>query len=755
MKAHRTRWFLFTFLAVNLIACNESKYLQPGQYLYDKSIIKINSSSKNSNKKNKQLVPELKGLLRPAPNSNFLGFRFKLWVYNIMGIPKRKGLRNFLRNKVGEPPILASLSAFEKNRGVLQNHLENRGYFHDSVRLDTVSERGKMTAIYTADIGSQYTIRQVRFPSDSSEISREIQYASKNSLLKPGDPYDLDVIKNERIRTDGTLKQKGYYYFNPDYLFVLVDSTVGDHTANIQIVIKKITPEKAKDVYSIGDITVFVDNDLNLDTNKVKQMSTTYDGYSIVDPNKKFRPIIFTRELIFKSGDLYNRRDHDLALSRLVSLGVFKFVKVRFEESDSLQNRLNTFYYLTTTQKKSIRFEVSGLTTSDNANGGQLSVTWRNRNLFRGAELFTTSFYGGLERQYLGSGQYTNINKLGVDLNLYVPRIISPFTFHSNNAYVSKTKINLGYEYYQRTDQYTLNSVKTSFGYIWKRKAQIEEELTVLGINYVNPTDITPAFQEQLDTNITLARSIERQFIIGPTYNFNINTQLKPNRRPNNFYFNANLDLSANLLGILTGADINKGNVKEIFNTPFSQYIRTEVDFRHYLAFSKNTVLASRLTGGIGYAYGNSSTMPFIKEFFAGGANDIRAFRSRTLGPGSYYAGNRANEFVPDQPGDIKLEANSEIRFKLFSVIRWAFFVDAGNVWTLKEDSSRPGSVFTSNFLDQIAIGVGTGLRLDVSILILRLDLGIPVREPYQPEGSRWVFDTGNMVWNFSIGYPF
>jgi outer membrane protein assembly factor BamA len=157
----------------------------------------------------------------------------------------------------------------------------------------------------------------------------------------------------------------------------------------------------------------------------------------------------------------------------------------------------------------------------------------------------------------------------------------------------------------------------------------------------------------------------------------------------------------------------------------------------------------------MGYAYGNSYTMPFIKEFFAGGANDIRAFRSRSLGPGSYYAGNRDTAFIADQPGDIKIEMNSEIRFKLFSVVRWAFFVDAGNDWTLHYDSSRVGSQFGKDWLSQVAVGVGTGLRLDISILLLRLDYGIPVREPWLAPGSRWVFDTKNGVLNFAIGYPF
>ncbi len=398
---------------------------------------------------------------------------------------------------------------------------------------------------------------------------------------------------------------------------------------------------------------------------------------------------------------------------------------------------------------------MSALTKSDDANGGLLTLTWRNRNFFRGAELFTASIYGGLEKQFLGKGLSVNTGKAGVDLNLYIPKIIAPFYFQTNSGFVTKTRINLGYEYFDRSSQYTLNSFKTSFGYVWKESAQKEHQLNIISISLVSPSNITPEFQQQLDTNVTLARSIERQFIIGPNYNFNLNTQVRPNRHRNNFYFNGNLDLSSNVLGWITGADVDKGKERKIFNTPFSQYARVEADFRHYLSFDKYTVLASRITGGIGYAYGNSNTMPFIKEFFAGGANDLRAFRARSIGPGSYYAGNRDTAFLPDQPGDIKLELNTELRFKLFSVVRWAFFVDAGNVWTVRTDTARPGSKFTKNFLQQVAAGVGTGLRLDVSILIIRLDVAVPVREPYLPPGSRWVFDHRNIVYNFAIGYPF
>ncbi len=241
-------------------------------------------------------------------------------------------------------------------------------------------------------------------------------------------------------------------------------------------------------------------------------------------------------------------------------------------------------------------------------------------------------------------------------------------------------------------------------------------------------------------------------------YNFNYNSQAKPNHRMNNFYFNGNIDLSAIYLG--GGADIDKGKVVELFNTPISQYTRFEADFRHYLSFSKYATLVSRITGGAGIAWGNSSTMPFIKAFFAGGTNDIRAFRSRALGPGHYYAGNpNTTPLLPDQPGDVKMEMNVEYRNKLFSIVRWAIFVDAGNVWTLKNDTSRLGSAIGRNFLNDVAVGVGSGLRFDLSILVLRVDVAVPVRYPWLPDGSKWQFnkatDISNLVLNLAIGYPF
>jgi outer membrane protein insertion porin family len=756
MKGVITRIICFICLPVLFYSCSETKSLEDGQYLYDGAKINIKADPALSRSNVKSLKTELDGLLRPKPNGTFLGIKVKLLLYNLAGTPKGKGLRYIIRNKLGEPPVLASFSAMEKNRAVLQNRLENRGYFKDTVILDTVYKGRKLSAVYTAEIGKQYTIRNVIYPSAPDSLSQEIARMAPHSLLKKAEPYNLDVIKNERVRIDNRLKQNGFYYFGPDDLLIRADSTVGDHQVDMTLIIKKSTPEQAFKIYRINNIVVFADYDVHVDTSINVTGIPKFQDFTIIDPDKMFKPQIFSRALIFKSGDVYNRKDHDLSLNRLISLGVFKFVKIRFDESDTSQNKLNAYYYLTPTEKKSIRFEVSGLTQSNDANGGQISVSWRNRNLLKGAELLTTTVYLGYLRQYLGQGQHTNTTKLGADVNLFLPRIIGPIQFQTNSGFVPKTKFNLGYEFYEQSQQYTLNSFKASAGYVWKESITKEHTLEVFRVNLVNPTHIDSLYQKQLDTNIVLARSIEKTFIIGPTYNFNFNSQLRPNHNKNNFYFNGNIDISANLIGLAEGADFNKTGIqKTILNVPYSQYVRGEVDFRHYLNFSPTTILASRFTTGIGYACGNSTTMPFIKEFFAGGANDIRAFRSRSLGPGSYYAGNRDTAFIADQPGNFKLEVNSEIRFKLFSIVRWAFFADAGNVWTLQYDSSRVGSQLTKNWPSQIAVGIGTGLRLDVSILLIRLDLGVPVREPWLVSSDKWVFDTKNMVLNFAIGYPF
>lgn len=769
-------------------ACNYTRHLGKGQYLYEKPKVDVKSTGNVTKAQRKVLSDDLPTLLRPAPNASILGWKYKLWIYYLAGTPKKnKGIRHWLKFKVGEPPVLGSTAIATKNREILQNRLANKGYFFDTVILNSDVRKKTWTDHYTAQVTQPYTYRSIRYPGATTvaggarrdsvpgggktdtlalgpgdTLVADIGKLARHSILKMGGQYDLDNVKAERSRIDDRLKQKGFYYFSPDYLMLDADTTVGNRQIDATLRIIPRTPEKARDIYRIHDVVVFADYDINTDTSDRKDL-VNFQGYKILDTAHLFRPVMFSRNLVFKPGDVYDRNDHNLSLNRLITLGVYKFVKARFEETDTAgPHQLNAFYYLTPMPKKSIQFQVTGLTRSDNTTGGQVSVTWKNRNLFRGAELLTVGVSAGLDEQFLGAGQQVSTRTFGANADLYIPRFIAPFQVKTNSAFVPRTKIDLGYQIYDVESEYNLSSANFSFGYIFKETPIKEHTLNVFSLNFVNPTHISPAFQQELDTNITLARSIERQFIIGPNYNFNINTQALPNHKRNNFYFNGAIDISANLLGLITGADIARGKQVDLIGTPFSQYDRFEVDFRHYLRVGsgKNpSELASRITGGAGLAWGNSTTMPFIKEFFAGGTNDIRAFHARQLGPGSYQAPTRAGRILPDQPGDVKLEANAEYRFPLFSIVRGAVFADAGNVWTLKADTARPGSQFTSQFLQQVAVGVGAGLRFDVKILVLRVDLGFPVREPWLPAGNRWVFrnvgDISSSVLNLAIGYPF
>lgn len=773
MKGQYSNIILLAFLFF-LAACSGTGKLKPGETLYGGAKINTKLKEKADKKDAKAITPELKSLVRPVPNLTFkvlgLTFRPKLSLWNLIGTPRKAkgGIRRGLRNLIGEPPVLASELNLEKNRQIIENRLENRGFFGSSVLADTVVKKKVMTAVFDADLSPRYHIASVTYPTDSSDLGKAIQSIRRGSRLKVGNPYDLDVIKDERLRIDTRLKNKGFFYFNENDIIVNYDSTIGDNKVDLVVEVKKETPSGAKNIYKINDVVVYADYSLESDTGFAGNVEN-FEGYKIIDPEKKYKPTIFSRTLVFHPGDLYKRNDHNLSLSRLVDLGVFKFVKVRFEEPDTVKgNLLNAYYYLTPVKKKSVRAEVSALTKSNNTNGTELTLSWRNRNMFRGAELFTVSAFGGFEKQISGQSNVSTL-RFGGDLNLYVPRIISPFKFKTNSQYVPKTRANLGFEVFDRNTQYTLNSYKASFGYIFKDDITKEHQLNIISINYVKPTNITPEYQLQLLNNITLQRSIERQFIIGSTYNYNVNTLAKPNRKKNNYYFNGNVDWSGNILGLVTGADVDKGKQKMILAAPFSQYVRLELEGRHYfkLGTAPENIIASRLLVGMGYAYGNSNSMPFVKQFFIGGTNSIRAFRARSLGPGRFYGGrsDTATTFLPDQPGDIKIEVNTELRAKLISVVQGALFVDAGNIWMRREDPARPESKFTNKFLQDFAVGTGAGLRVDIKFLVLRLDVAFPIRKPYLVGGPRWVLNEiafgdsqwrkENLVFNLAIGYPF
>jgi outer membrane protein assembly factor BamA len=752
-------------LMTALASCHESKYLTANQTLYTANKTQVRSSAPMKNKEQKKWSGEMQGYLRPKLNSTILGLRVKLWIYNIAGTTtKTKGFKHWLKYKVGEPPVLASPAILHNNTAVLQSHLENKGFFHDTVIVTTFVKDKHLTATYTGEIGPRYVIGKVDYPDDSDLVSNRIDTLKRASLLKTGDFYDFENIKAERVRIDARLKNRGFYYFSPDDLIVDLDTAAGNHHVDMFMRLKEEMPDPARKVYHIDTITAIVSSGSRTDTSH-RSAYVTQQGYHIIDPHHFLRPTVFDRTLLIKQNDFYKETDYNASLSRLVSLGVFQLVKPRFEPASSADtnSRLNLYYYLTPAQKKQFRFEVTALTRSDNTTGTELAINWRHRNLFKGGELFNIKLYGGLEGQTVYGGGKSLTRRTGVDASLTIPTIVSPFNLNTSSKFVPKTKIEADYDIYENASLYTLASSRFSYGYQFKNTVTTENGITIFGITYVHPTNITDSFQNEINKNKNIYYSIEPQLIIGPSWNFNYNSRLDPRnaRKTDNTWFNANVDFSNNLLGLFSGANVNKTGVqKEIFGVPFAQYMRFEVDYRRYLNFDQYSMLAFRADAGVGITYGNSTILPYARAFFGGGTNDIRAFRARALGPGSYYEGDpNTNAYLPDQPADVKLMGNIEYRAKLFALVRWAIFTDFGNVWTLHNDTARPGAVFTSHFLDDFAVGVGTGLRFDLTILVLRVDVSVPVRTPWKPDASKWNFkaatDISDMVLNLAIGYPF
>jgi outer membrane protein insertion porin family len=763
---NKTYLLYFLISAMFISSCSNLKYLQEGEMIYTGAEVKIEGKD-TVTKEHKQLKTELEKLLRPKPNTVILGMRPSLYIYNIVGpVKKEKGFKHWLKTKIGEPPVLVSQLDLEHNKNLLQNYSENKGYFNTTTKADSTHKGKTAGAIYTLKPGRQYTIRTVKFPIDSSALSTAIRNTIPKSLLQVNEGYSFDKIKEERIRIDNHLKENGFFYFSPDYLKIQVDSTVSDHQVDLIVKVKNDAPTLSKNQYKINNIIIYPNFTAASDTAKTAiDTAIKHHDFTIYDSEKLFKPEIFDRALTFKKGDLYNKANHNLSLKNLENLGAFKFVKNKFMAADTIGNYLDTYYYLTPLTKKSIRLELLAKTNSANYNGTELNLNWSNRNAFGGAELLNISVYGGFEVQVSGQNTGYNVYTAGTEANLLWPKILSPFKIKPFSGFMAKTKVTAGYEYQNRTQLYSLQTMKAAFGYLWKSNERKEHQLNIMEITFARPKDVTALYQEQVDKNHSLANVVEQQLVFGPTYSYIYSNTMKKEKR-NTIYYKGSISLSGNLAGLITSANLTKKDTVEILGVPFSQFIRLENEFKHYLKLGKDSQLASRIIVGAGFAYGNSNEMPYISQFFIGGTNSIRAFKARAIGPGTYYdPAINTDNYTEDQSGDVKLELNTEYRAKIYRMVKGAVFIDAGNIWLLNDNPDKPGGKFTSNFMNELAVGVGAGLRFDLSVLVFRTDLAFPIRKPYLPDGNRWVIDSvdfgsgswrnENLIFNLAIGYPF
>lgn len=743
-------------LIVLFNACSTTKYVPATEKLYTGGTVKVEDKV-ISNSDAKALSSEMKALIRPKPNSSLLGLRIKLWLYY-----KTKNRSNFIQrflSKYGEPPVYVSQVDLEKNSTIMQNRLQNESYFQATVSGDTVGKKKTAKAIFTALPGPSYTIRKITFPAATdNSLDTAVKGTMAQTLLKVGDKYNLDAIKAERIRIDTRLKDEGFFYFSPDHLIIRVDSTIANHKVDMVVKIKETTPEQAREIYKIRDIYVYPNYSLR-DTSLKLDSAKAYRWYHIIDPRKTARPYLFANTVLLHPDDVYSRTTHNNSLNRFINLGPYRYVKNRFEDVTPDSPRLDVYYFLTPYKRKSLQLELLGRTTSANYTGSQINLSWRNRNAFKGGELLTFTLFGSTDVQFGSQNNGFNVYQYGAQTSLSWPRLISPFNFNTDNAYIPRTTLSLGYASVIRQKLYSLNSFTGSFGYQFKTSAHKIHELNLLEATFVKPRNVDSLYRDSINNpnnrNPSLKHVIDPQFTLGPSYAYTFDNTTE-DYRTNSIYFRGKLSLSNNLYGLITGADTLGGKAKKLFGTVFNQYVKAESEIRFFHKLTPGSKIATRLLVGVGLPYGNSTILPYNQQFFIGGPNSLRGFRPRSIGPGTVDPTPLSqNSFIADQSGDIKLEANIEYRQKLVSILYGALFADAGNIWNAKPH--QPGGTFGPKFLTQMAVDAGFGLRVDATILVLRLDLGFPLLRPYTPEGGTRSISPSfnNSILNVAIGYPF
>lgn len=761
MKQITVYTLLFLVLASS---CNVGKYLPAGEKLYRGASIKVNKS-KDVKASNKSLKKQLLLAARPKPNKFILGQPYKVWWWYFIGEPKRpKGLKAFLRNKLGEPPVVSSRINTKVTAENMTAFLENIGYFHSTVAGDTTNKGYFTNAVYTAHILPQHTLRNIIWVNDSSDLLKQLDVKGK-SLLKSGMPYRLSDITAERELLDIKLKTKGYYYFNPDYIMAYADSTIGNYKVDLFLNIKSITPQSARHAYTINRITVFPNYTLLKPAPDTSIKGTVnVDGLLIRDTVHKFKPELFKRTITYRPGKLYSSIDQNTTLNRLINLGAFKFSKNRYEAvKDSADPyRLNVFYYLTPAKKKSLQAELDGFSKENKYIGTKLSLNWKNRNAFRQSEQLAIKAYGGFEISTNDSLKKNNNFRVGTEATLNFPRYLIPFfRIKENNLYPARTQFLLGYEYFIKQSFYTKNVFRFNYEFQWRESANKQNILAPLSLTYLYAANVTDSFYTAAALNPALLSNVYNEAIIGSYYAYTYNT-LNPMAK-NQWFFNANLEAAGNTLGLLAGAKIPRS--KYIFGAPFAQFIKGDLDLRFTKRYRSQIQWANRLQIGIGFPYNNSAFLPFSKQYVIGGSSSIRAFSVRSLGPGSYLPTAKDQSYYQTIGGDYKLLVNSEIRIPLFGRFSGAVFTDVGNVWTKDTVLFGKAGQFKKDFLRELAVASGIGLRIDVGVILLRFDLGVPLHKPYLPDGQRWVIDKialgnstwrrDNLVFNIAIGYPF
>jgi len=759
--------FIFIFICLLLAACSGTRHLPEGEKLYTGAEIKLVSTGKVDSR---MIKAAAESALRPAPNKSFFGIRPKLWRNNLAGEAPKTKLQKWLKKK-GEVPVLISSVKPGVTAGIVDARLFNLGIFESFTESKIVEKKRTAKVIYTSHVHKPYVVKELIYAVSDDSISRLILAEKDRSLIKPGQDYSLDLLKTERIRINGILKNKGYFYFNPDYILFKADTSTVNRTVTFRLTLKDSIPKDALTVYRVNN--VYVNQNYSLNERRARDAQDTVMIENVIflgrEERMAIRPKALSKSICLRKHGVFSRQNHIITLNRLMSMGIFKLVQVNFSENnDSGPGLLDVNILMTPMPKRTFRAELDLVSKSNNYAGPRINTSILNRNTFGGAELLDLKLAGSFESQLGGTGENLYSYSYNPQIELTFPRFLVPFAIkRTSSIYIPKTSLLLSYNYLKRVNYFDMRTFRLVYGFKWKENIRKEHELNPIDISYTTVGNKSVVFNELLEANPFLKRSYEEQFIAGGSYSFTYNEQTLTGKKTQ-FYFHLNPEFAGNIFSlakIIGGSNVSSDHPAKVAGSVYSQYAKLSLDGRAYYNFKDKNKLAARFFVGVADPFGNSSVLPYTKQFFSGGPNSLRAFQINSVGPGTFFQDTGNRGFL-QMGGDVKLEMNTEYRFTIYRFFKGALFADAGNVWLLKSNPANTGSPFkTSEFLNELAVGTGLGLRIDVSFFILRFDLAMPLRKPWLEENNRWVIDqinfgsaawrSDNLVLNVAIGYPF
>jgi len=752
------------------------KFVTDKQYLLNNVKVCVNQNDVRINKTN--LVKQL----QQKENQKILGFwKFHLGLYDLSSKNKEK----CWLKRVGEPPVIFQKNAVERSEKQMKLYLDNKGCYGSVItnRIVYNKRKPKVNVYYNVKVGRSYYIKECIYHSRDKNLLPLLLSDSLNRYLKKGKIFDIDLLKQERERLVTVMKNHGYYLFAEDNIKFIADSTINNNQVNLSVEISDDTYNKDKEIHpykkfkvdkyfirtDYSDFSFSPGNDI---INKMDTL-TSFPYVYIYKGKMPYRPELIKSLNRIPDSTYYSLANVRKTYRSLNQLQQFKVVNLNFEVENSQKKDsvgiLNCNFQLRPLERQGFSVDMEGTNSSGNM-GVAGSFNYQHRNLFRGAEILDVTFKTAFEREQTvvneGSSNF-NTREFGVEASITVPKFLSPVYKKSFFSYqVPKTSFTIGYNYQKRPD-YTRTITNFKYGYDWKSSAYKTHSFSLLNVNYVNLSAFDEDFLNSIK-DLYIKSSYTDHLIFAMNYSMANNTQ-DISKRENYRYFKWSFESAGNLLEGLSRI-LNRNKILEtdtitnqpidyykIFGTRFAQYLKVDFEYRYGYIINDYSSVVGRAFLGIGVPYGNNKTLPFEKKYFTGGANGIRAWQVRTLGPGSYTSSG--GEY-PNQSADMKIEGNMEYRFDLIKQLKGAFFVDAGNIWSVRDDN-RDGSGFNiMNFYKQIAIGTGVGLRYDFTYFVFRLDLGMKVRDPALDPGDRFIIgnhslDSDQFNFSFAIGYPF